>query len=379
MGGANGWPPSAEVSVRIAAVPRPAYPESMEPVRIVAAATAHPAHRISQAEAARRVGELAADGRRLGTLARRKVASFARASQIESRALVLPADEVQRLGSIEQRNAVYRREAPGLAFRAATAALGEAPRDAIGALVTSSCTGYSVPGWGVELVEELGLPCDTARLPITESGCAGGVVALARAVDYLRVRPGAAALAVAAELCSLSFHSGGDEGNLTASLIFGDGAGAALLEGGAGAGLEVIDSASALIPGTRDALGFDLTDRGFYPVLTRELVTMLPPAMKAAAARLFCKHGLETRDIGAWLLHPGGARILSGMESMLGLASEQTQWSWGAMREAGNTSSAAIFDVLARYLAGPRPPEHAVVAAFGPGVSIELLLVRREC
>lgn len=351
----------------------------MEPVRIVSAATAHPEHRISQAEAARRIGELAADGRRMGIIARRKVAAFARASQIESRALVLPSDEVQQLGSIEQRNDVYRREAPVLALRAARAALGEARREAISALISSSCTGYSVPGWGVELAEELRLPCDTARLPITESGCAGGVVALARAVDYLRSRAGVSALAVAAELCSLSFHSGGDEGNLTASLIFGDGAGAALLQTGAGPGIEVIDSASILIPGTRGALGFDLTDRGFYPVLTRELVTMLPPAMTEAATRMLRKHGLELRQIGAWLLHPGGARILTGIESGLGLAREQTRWSWEAMREAGNTSSAAIFDVLERYLAGPRTPEYALIAAFGPGVSIELLLVRREC
>jgi alkylresorcinol/alkylpyrone synthase len=367
------------VSLRIAGRASRSYAGPMEQVRIVSAATAHPKTRISQAEAARRVGEIAADGRRMALLTRRKVAAFARASQIESRALVLPADEVQRLGTIGERNAVYRREAPGLARRAAEAAFGEAARDRIGALVTSSCTGYSVPGWGVQLVEDLRLPCDTTRLPITESGCAGGVVALARAVDYLRTRPGSSALTVAAELCSLSFHSGGDEGNLTASLIFGDGAGAALLRTGDGPGLEVLDSASALIPGSRDALGFDLTDHGFYPVLTRQLVTMLPPATQAAAARMLCKHGFETGDIGAWLLHPGGARILAGMESAMGLAREQTRWSWEAMRQAGNASSAAIFDVLARYLAEPRLPEYAVVAAFGPGVSIELLLVRREC
>ena len=96
--------------------------------------------------------------------------------------------------------------------------------------------------------------------------------------------PAKAAAVAAVELCSLAFHVGGGEGNLTSSLIFGDGAGAVLLQPGAGDGLEILDSMSVLVPGTRDALGFDLTDRGFYPVLTRELTTLLPAPTAAAAS-----------------------------------------------------------------------------------------------
>ena len=46
------------------------------------------------------------------------------------------------------------------------------------------------------------------------------------------------------------------------------------------------------------------------------------------------------------------------------------------MQEYGNTSSAAIFDVLRRYLEDLSSGEVAVAAAFGPGVSIELLLLQ---
>ncbi|MEX1102645.1 MAG: type III polyketide synthase, partial [Dehalococcoidia bacterium] len=79
------------------------------------------------------------------------------------------------------------------------------------------------------------------------------------------------------------------------------------------------------------------------------------------------------------LLHPGGSRILSRLESEMGLERSQTRWSWESLREFGNTSSAAIFDVLRRYLDDARAAEWGVVAAFGPGVAVELLLVRREC
>lgn len=81
--------------------------------------------------------------------------------------------------------------------------------------------------------------------------------------------------------------------------------------------------------------------------------------------------------MGAWLVHPGGSRILSGIEKELAVDSHSMRWSWASLREFGNTSSAAIFDVLRRYLCEPGPEEWGMVVGFGPGVSIELVLVRR--
>ncbi|MBI2765052.1 MAG: hypothetical protein HYX53_03980 [Chloroflexi bacterium] len=340
------------------------------PVRIVRAAVAHPPLRVRQDEAARYVGVLASDERR--------VAALARQTAIESRAIVLPPEELAALGTIAARNALYHRYAPALALAAASGAIADGvPPDA---LVTSSCTGYSVPGWGVELMEALGLPCTTSRLPITEAGCAGGVVGLMAAANYVRSRPVSAALTVAAEVCSLAFHAGGDDGNVTAALIFGDGAGAALIAPGQGPGLHIEDALSMLVPGSRDALGFALTDRGFYPLLTRELSALIAPAMARAAGLLLERNNIAVRDIGAWLIHPGGARILRAAEGALSLPEGSTRWSWDSMREFGNTSSAAIFDVLRRYLGdAPAPGGRAVIAAFGPGVSIELMLVRAKC
>lgn len=343
----------------------------MQAVRIVSAASAHPSGRVSQAEAARHVGDLSGDPRR--------ARAIARGTHIETRATVLPPKELARLGDIEDRNRIYQRHAPELAARGAARAIGGSTRERISCVVTSSCTGYTVPGWGAQLLDCLALRCDTVRLPITESGCAGGVVALTHAANFLRAHPESAALAVASEICSLSFHAGGNEGNITSTLIFGDGAGACLLEGGHGPGLRIIDSASMLIPGSRHLLGFDLTRQGFYPVLERELVDVLPAAVQLAATRLLQGNGLAPADVQAWLLHPGGARILSCIEARLGVSREFTRWSWDSMREFGNTSSAAIFDVLRRYLEGPGPAGPAVIAAFGPGVSIELLLVERQC
>ena len=343
-----------------------------EQVRIVKTAVAYPPHRITQKDAVEQVVGLLGE--------RRRVTALARGSGIERRALAISPAEVARLGGTLERNEIYRQLAPELAFAAARAAVAGTDTGTIGCLATSSCTGCVLPGWGVDLVGELGLPWDVARTPVTESGCAGGVVSLERAADFLATRPGASALVVGTELCSLAFHAETTASSLTASLLFGDGAGASVLATGPGEGLTILDSASALVPSTQHLLGFDLTDHGFYPVLRRELVECLAPAATTAAGHLLARNGLDRSDVTAWLLHPGGARILTAIATCGAIPPEQLRWSWASMEECGNMSSAAIFDVIRRYQEdADAPPGLALIAAFGPGVSIELLLVRREC
>lgn len=341
----------------------------MATVRIASVGVAHPPVQIDQAEAAARIGQAMGDARR--------TAAIARGTMIDSRWSVLPADDIFALGGIEQRNGVYRRHAPRLAARAARNALCGRDARAMAGLVTSSCTGYALPGWPVELVQMLGLSRTVARVPLTEAGCAGGVVSLARAADFVRCQD-SPAMTVAMELCTLSFHPEGDAGTMTANLLFGDGAGAAILEPGKGEGLEIVDGASMLVPESQHALAFHLGDGGFMPVIDRELADLLTPEAVTAATSLLCRNGLHPGDVSAWLLHPGGARILQQLQAALGIGREKTHWSWESLREFGNTSSAAIYDVLRRYMAEPAARgEWGVVAAFGPGVSIELLLVRR--
>ena len=347
-----------------------AVADAAPPVRLRSVQVAHPNHRVTQAETVALLGRVTGEYKRL--------AALARGSAIRQRAVVLPPEQLLHLGGAGARNAVYWAEAPTLALRAARLAM-IGPLERVTCLATSSCTGFHLPGVGVELQSQLGLPARIRRIPLTDPGCAGGVVAIGLAAEQLAARPnsGTAALAVAVELCSLSLHHDVSRGSLTAALIFADGAGAALLEEGPGPGLRIVDTASLLVPASQGLLGFELNDGGFSPVLERELVDVLPPQMHSAVATLLHRNGLAPGDVAAWLIHPGGARILRRLERCLAMPEGSTRWSWDSLGEYGNTSSAAIFDVLRRYLEdGPRRGEWAIVAGFGPGVAIELLLLQ---
>jgi alkylresorcinol/alkylpyrone synthase len=79
-------------------------------------------------------------------------------------------------------------------------------------------------------------------------------------------------------------------------------------------------------------------------------------------------------------MHPAGPKILTLVERELGLGPEQLAASWKVMRHYGNMSSAAVLFVLAEMLenAPAQPGEHGIIAAFGPGISSEVVLARWE-
>jgi len=202
-------------------------------------------------------------------------------------------------------------------------------------------------------------------------------------------------LVIAVELPSLTLQrDDASPANIVSSALFGDGAAAVVLAGsgtpgaaratGGGASVShlgavrIVETLSHIFPRSTGALGFDLCDDGFHPVLSREVPDLLRAEIGALIARLAARACLTRDQISCFVLHPGGRKILAALEDELGLPRWATQPSWDVLRDYGNQSSASVLFVLHEWLARRRAPvgAHGLMAAFGPGLSTELLLLR---
>ena len=232
----------------------------------------------------------------------------------------------------------YRHHARRLALCCASDAMARAGIGGadVDLVITVSCTGYLVPSLDVHMAEELGLRRDILRLPITELGCSGGAAAIAAAHRHLLAFPDDHVLVVAVEVPSLSFHNTDRSlDNLTACLVFVDGAGAAVIgrPTGDAAHLEIARASSHLIPGTADMLGFDLRDGGFHVILDRRLPRVLKAELKPIVERFM-------RTPAFYAVHAAGPRIFTAVEEALALPPCALDVSRQVFAEVGNTSSA---------------------------------------
>jgi alkylresorcinol/alkylpyrone synthase len=272
----------------------------------------------------------------------------------------------------------YARHATRLAESASRQALDLATVKAseIDVIISVSCTGYLVPSLDVHLVERLGMRSDVVRIPITELGCSGGAAAIALGHRLLAAHPDQRVLVVAVELPSLTFQPGDTSiDNLTASMVFGDGAAAAVMAGSQVAGsrgLTVDAAASHLVPGTAGALGYDLRDDGFHVILDGRLPRIIGRSIGEVARRFLQRVGMERVEFLA--AHGGGPRVLDAIQSALDLEDAVLAPSRQTYVDIGNVSSASILFTLASVLPclGSERVQGLGVG-LGPGVSIELL------
>jgi alkylresorcinol/alkylpyrone synthase len=302
-------------------------------------------------------------------------------SGVEQRFVVPTVQEVLAPTTFTERNARYHLAALELGERAARTALERArlaPGE-IDVLIDVSCTGIAIPALDVGLSPRLGLRADVRRIPITESGCAAGGLALGLASSF--ARHGERVLIVAVELCSLTLGAGDrSRTNLVASVLFGDGAAAAVVAP-RGPGPRIAAVGSHLFPNTRDAMGFHVGEHGLRIVLQRELPRVLAEGLPGAVASFLSANGRTLAGIGLHLVHPGGKRILETYQDLFGLGVEDLRFSHEALRRYGNLSSAAIFTVLELALLSGvhlRKEQEALMVAVGPGLSLELALLDWE-
>jgi alkylresorcinol/alkylpyrone synthase len=344
---------------------------------IAGAAAVFPPHLLTREMVKQRIGDVfSLEGKRLEA-----ICNVIDNSQIDQRHSVFPMDYIVEPRPLAQINEEYRAKAIELGLKVTAQALvqaGMVPSD-VDLLITVSCTGVMIPSLDAYLATEMGFRPDVRRLPITELGCAAGAAGLGRAWEYLTAFPDRTALLVAVELPTLTFQRKDfSQANLISAVLFGDGAAGVVVTGREAAGPRILASESYMFPNSLDAMGFDLRDSGFHIVLSKDVPHMIGERVKGLVDGFLARQGLVREDLSAFLLHPGGQKLLSGMQAELGLDRSDTEISWDVLRRFGNLSSASVLVILQEFLAKRQMPSgsYGLLMAFGPGFTAEMILLQ---
>lgn len=304
-------------------------------------------------------------------------------SCVDGRYLALPMAAYYTMGAWGEFNKAWFEAAEELGSQAlcrALAAAGVQPQE-LSALFFVTVTGVASPTIDARLVNKLKLSPNIKRIPIFGLGCVAGAAGIARAADYVRAFPKQFAALVSVETCSLTLQRDDfSVANLISSGLFGDGAAAVIVAGAETEppGPRVVDTRSIFYPGTEDTMGWDITEKGFRIVLSPNVPDVIREHVGHDTDEFLAAHDLKRSDIGSWILHTGGPKILEATQDALGIGKEALAASWECLRKVGNLSSTSVLLVLEEFLNKRRPDAGtwSILAAMGPGFCSELVLLK---
>jgi predicted naringenin-chalcone synthase len=315
----------------------------------------------------------------------RALSSIFERSGVAYRHMVVDEHYFNRERTTQARNEQYMAEAVPLGARTIQQGLARACCKAqdIDDLIVVSCTGFQIPGLDLLLAAQLGMRPDLQRSCILGMGCYGAFPGLLRARQAASSEPGRRALVLALELCSLHLQFDDSAETAVSTSLFADGAAMALV--GEIDGREhgrpqprLIHSATHCSYTTLEHMSFNLTDHGFRMSLSSYVPDLLASEVETVVDNMLGKAGLCRNDVRFWGIHPGSTKIIDHVQQRLGLRDEQVESSHQILHHYGNMSSATILFVLDRIqeCENPSPGDYGVLLAFGPGLTIEGLIVQ---
>ena len=354
----------------------------MNAPRIISIETGVPAHHYGQAEVCDYFLGLQGENRR-----ERAIRTIFEKAGVGFRHMVVESDFFNQPRSTQARNDLYMAEAVPLGQNVICAGLhqsGFKPAD-IDDLIIVSCTGFSIPGLDLQLAGLLGMRPDLHRTCILGMGCYGAFPGIRRASEAVKANPGSLALMLSIELCSLHLQFDYSSENVVSTALFADGAAMALIGDEAVTsrvqgtlGPRIIDARTHCDYSTLDHMSFTVTNTGFRMYLSSYVPDLLAAQVGDFVDGLLMANGLRRADVRYWGIHPGSTKIVDLVQAQLGLSDEQVEPSHNVLYNYGNMSSATILFVLdyIQRCSHPEPNEYGVLLAFGPGLTMEGMLVQ---
>lgn len=365
--------------------------------RIINIATSVPSFRHSQADIASFMGS-ACEHEGVDADFSRKLKLLYERSGIESRYSVLPdfspeneegiffpgTNGERTWPDVQQRMEFYNSKALDLAVKSIEGSM----TDAIGLgqishLITVSCTGISAPGLDIDIIEHFDLDRGLNRTSVNFMGCYAAIHALKQADYICKSDTDAVVLVICVELCTLHFLNEADTNNMTANMLFADGAASCLVIGDNVArshkelkGFDINGFYSELAFNGKKDMAWNITAKGFQMVLSTFIPQLIKQDISALLQNALDKFNVQKSDIHHWAVHPGGKKILEVICSELGLQQNDLQSSFEILRNFGNMSSATILFVMKDILMKNGSSNGKTFGvAFGPGLTLESMLL----
>jgi predicted naringenin-chalcone synthase len=269
-------------------------------------------------------------------------------------------------------------------MRRSIAAIDELAVDpaTIGTVVSASLYSLGGPTLAHRLLEHYGMDPTTDKYHVVGVGCASAVPLMRLAAQSLHAHPHKHALVVAAESMSSIITPAGPndtKAKTVGSAIFGDGCAAALLSDDPQVdGPMVVASQVYQLPDTLHAVSLSLTPEDSYLHLARELPDLAAVGLGALVEKFLRDYGLDVDAVEHWMIHPGGRRIIEGVQEALELSDEDAATSWQSLADHGNVGTPSIFYVLENTIEQrePQPGELGLAVTIGPGVTVGLMLLQ---
>jgi 3-oxoacyl-[acyl-carrier-protein] synthase-3 len=271
-----------------------------------------------------------------------------------------------RTGIDSVRRTSHDGEIEVLAGRAASAALGRAGLAAadVDLVLTASC---SLDRSTTARIAA-GVAPGAGWMGIN-AACSGFCFAVSCADDLIRAGAARHVLVLAAEQMSALI----DAGDLGTSIIFGDGAGAAVL----GPATADQPGVGPVVWGSDGAGGHLIAcnEQGLLGMAGREVFRWAVESMPAIAVEACERAGVEMADIDAFIPHQANGRIIAAVAAKLGLSNAVVA---SDISGSGNTSAASIPIALTRLMEA-RPGlsgQLALLLGFGAGLAYAGQVVR---
>jgi alkylresorcinol/alkylpyrone synthase len=312
----------------------------------------------------------------------KKLSSILDKTQIQSRYILLPPDEVLKTRDFHTTNSQYVKASIELGTQAVKEALelNQIHPSDVDMFISVSCTGFTIPGVDAHIMNRLGI--SSARTILTEHGCAGGTVGLMRAWEYCNAYPERTVVLLAHEFCSQTFLLDDlSMTNIVSSTLFGDGVAATIVSAKLNSPepLPAIQKcATRFFPETLHYMGFELRNEGLRIILSPEIPPFIRKNIEPTLTCFLESCRVKVDALRHFVLHPGSIRIVEIIGKQLGLSSEKIEPTLNVLFHKGNMSSVTVLAVLQEIQqhSDPKVGDLGLMAAFGPGFVAEMALLK---